>query len=155
MDPDTIGMVKCTLEGTIDTIPALEDEMVPFHPDFTEILGTSVRATLGNTRDSLREKQESFIKKGSTIGLTRKNPPDGVGHHLVQVLNQTILNLEQVNCSVTRLRLPMLRTIRHGATIVAVDHDQSNLDHGFREAYVALGDLIAAVDSFLGVTRVN
>ena len=75
--------------------------MVPFHPDFTEILGTSVRATLGNTQHLLREKQESFIKNGSTIALTRKNLPDGVGRHLVQVLNQIILNLEQVNRSVT------------------------------------------------------
>ena len=74
MDPDTIGMVKCTLEGTIDTIPALEDEMVPFHPDFTEILGTSVRATLGNTQDSLREKQESFTKIGRTIWSHQEKP---------------------------------------------------------------------------------
>ena len=111
MDPHGTGMVPRTLEGTNDTDPASEDEMVPFHPYFTEILATSVRATLGNIRESLREKQESFTKIGCTIGLTRKNPPHGVRHHLPQVLNQTILNREQVHCIISRLRLPELQTI--------------------------------------------
>ena len=47
MDPHGTGMVPRTLEGTNDTDPAGEDEMVPFHPDFPEILAASVRATLG------------------------------------------------------------------------------------------------------------
>ena len=75
MDPHTIGKVTCTLEGGIDPKPALEDKMVPFFPDFLEILGQTVRAILGNTQDWLGEKQESFIKKGDNIALTRKNPP--------------------------------------------------------------------------------
>ena len=71
------------------------------------------------------------------------------------MINETILNGEQVNRIVSRLRLPVLRTIRHGPAIVAEDLDRNDLDHGFRKANVAFGDLIAAVDSFLGVTRMN
>ena len=74
MDPQGTGMVLRTLEGTNDTDPAGEDEMVPLHPDFTQILGTSVRATLGNIRQSLREKQESFTKIGRTIWSHQENP---------------------------------------------------------------------------------
>ena len=74
MDPHGTGMVPRTLEGTNDTDPASEDEMVPFHPDFTEILATSVRATLGNIRESLREKQESFTKIGRTIWSHQEKP---------------------------------------------------------------------------------
>ena len=81
MDPHTIGKVTCTLEGGIDTNPALEDE-VPFFPDGLEILGQTVCAILGNTQDWLGEKQESFTKKGGNIALTRKNPPRNVQHHL-------------------------------------------------------------------------
>ena len=44
MNPDAIGMVTCTLEGTNNTIPALEDDTVSFDPDLLEILGTSVLA---------------------------------------------------------------------------------------------------------------
>ena len=44
MEPDGLGMVTCTLEGTNNTIPALEDDAVSFDPDFSEILGTSVLA---------------------------------------------------------------------------------------------------------------
>ena len=67
MDPQGFGIVDRTLEGTNDTFPAGEDEVVPLHPDFTQTLGTSVRATLGNIQESLREKQESFTKIGRTI----------------------------------------------------------------------------------------
>ena len=82
MDPHTTGILTCPLEGTKDTIPALEDEMVPFHPNGTEILGQTVCAVLGNTQDWLREKQESFTKIGGNVALTRKNLPRNVGHHL-------------------------------------------------------------------------
>ena len=74
MDPQGTGMVLRTLEGTNDTDPAGEDEMVPLHPDFTEILATSVRSTLGNIRESLREKQESFTKIGRTIWSHQEKP---------------------------------------------------------------------------------
>ena len=74
MDPQGTGMVLRTLEGTNDTDPAGEDEVVPLYPDFTQTLGTSVRATLGNIRQSLREKQESFTKIGRTIWSHQEKP---------------------------------------------------------------------------------
>ena len=73
MDPHTTGIITCTLEGTKDTIPALEDEMVPFHPDRTEILGQTVCAILGNTQDWLGEKKKASPRKVLILRLSVKN----------------------------------------------------------------------------------
>ena len=74
MDPQGFGIVDRTLEGTNDTFPPGEDEVVPLHPDFTQTLGTSIRATLGNIRQSLREKQKGFAKIGCTIWSHQEKP---------------------------------------------------------------------------------
>ena len=51
--------------------------------------------------------------------------------------------------------MPALRTIGHGTTIVDVDHGREDLNHGSPEGKVALGDLVAAVDLFCLIIRID